>query len=119
MQLKRPREDRLLAPMPSRAAAGAGASAAAGAAGAAGAAASAAGTPEEGSMESAKEEEVLALEDATEALVPASTTLVPAHGPPMTYGPQRRGEHPGTQEMHPRQSRSTPSGASGCRLRRG
>eukprot|EP00913_Durusdinium_trenchii_P005353 g4994.t1 len=73
--------------MPSRAA-GAGASAAAGAAaGAAGAAgaAKAASTPEEGSMESAKEEEILALEDATDALVPASTALVPAHGPPMSY----------------------------------
>ena len=108
--------------MPSRAA-GAGASAAAGAAaGAAGAAgaAKAASTPEEGSMESAKEEEILALEDATDALVPASTALVPAHGPPMSYmGLNVEVSILGKEKvMLPRPSRSIPSGASGCRLRR-
>ena len=42
-------------------------------------------------MESAKEEEVLALEDARDAMVPV-TAMVLAEGPPVTYGPQRRGE---------------------------
>ena len=42
-------------------------------------------------MESAKEEEVLALEDARDAMVPV-TAMVLAEGLPVTYGPQRRGE---------------------------
>ena len=45
-------------------------------------------------MESAKEDELLALEDAQDALVPV-TAMVLAQGPPTTYGPQRRGEVPG------------------------
>ena len=58
------------------------------------AAPAASSTPEEGSMESAKEDEILALEDAQDALVPV-TAMVLAQAPPTTYGPQRRGEAAG------------------------
>ena len=72
-------------------------------------------------MESAKEDEVLALEDAKDALVPASTALVQARGPPTSYGPQRRGENlpERGREMVRRWCRSTRSGVSGCKRRLG
>ena len=59
---------------------------------------SASGTPEEGSMESAKEDGILALEDAQDALVPV-TAMVLAQGPPTTYGPQRGGEAAGKERV--------------------